>query len=651
MDVVSEQPPRLRRRKPTTKVEDVEPDGVRVPTRRRQTWLQSIEYAPSYAPTKEEFEDPLKFMRRVEPEAERYGICKITVPPEFRRRVDRFPEKLREFVFTVREQKLREHAWDNFGKTEIIYEHPQPFDLKQFQQKAEESAEKLLKGSALLPPSFVESEFWRLRNSPDSRDVYVLYGNDVEGTACDRDDKHNIGSTAWNLQDLGKAPWSLLRHAPMEYPGITTPMLYIGSLFSTFFWHVEDHWMHSVNFSHYGATKTWYGVPSSHADAFEKVVLEKVYRRAVQSKKIEIEDADFIKKCALKQLLAKNTLFLPKLLIDAGIPIFKLDQEPGDLVLTFPRGYHAGFSHGFNIGEAVNFALPEWLRVGQASLGRYCELGIPHILPHQMLLLKEAAALFDRLQKGRRQPDRIEVLAIQQFCAFADEHARLRSQISDERGLEEMSIADPLKSQICFVCYRQICGCFVLHMDTCCARCMQCSVRASHITDPEWKLAVSLFDDALVSKNVTAGSRGSGTNSLLGASILGAPWCTGTRSPPLLEHSQEKADVYYPSHSSWQEEENEGRHRSVCPSYRSACQRWTSGVFQLSVRNESYKKATSVRHGCGGVYRSGDFNRSVSANSCPRWRTMFHPRTGASAFARRTDQAAVARGLHSADLA
>lgn len=40
------------------------------------------------------------------------------------------------------------------------------------------------------------------------------------------------------------------------------------------------------------------------------------------------------------------------------IPVYKANQRPGDYVCTFYKAYHAGFSHGFNIGEAVNFASP-----------------------------------------------------------------------------------------------------------------------------------------------------------------------------------------------------------------------------------------------------------------------------------------------------
>ena len=35
----------------------------------------------------------------------------------------------------------------------------------------------------------------------------------------------------------------------------------------------------------------------------------------------------------------------------------RLQQLPGQFVVTFPKAYHGGFSYGFNCGEAVNFAV------------------------------------------------------------------------------------------------------------------------------------------------------------------------------------------------------------------------------------------------------------------------------------------------------
>ena len=39
--------------------------------------------------------------------------------------------------------------------------------------------------------------------------------------------------------------------------------------------------------------------------------------------------------------------------------------------MTFPRSYHAGFSTGFNIGEAVNFSSLSWLDHGIKSFEIY----------------------------------------------------------------------------------------------------------------------------------------------------------------------------------------------------------------------------------------------------------------------------------------
>jgi hypothetical protein len=39
-------------------------------------------------------------------------------------------------------------------------------------------------------------------------------------------------------------------------------------------------------------------------------------------------------------------------------------QEPGEFVITFPKAYHAGYNHGLNCAEAVNFATPDWFPSG-----------------------------------------------------------------------------------------------------------------------------------------------------------------------------------------------------------------------------------------------------------------------------------------------
>lgn len=46
-------------------------------------------------------------------------------------------------------------------------------------------------------------------------------------------------------------------------------------------------------------------------------------------------------------------------------------QRQHEIVITFPRAYHCGFSHGFNCAEAANLAVWDWLPVGQAAIDAY----------------------------------------------------------------------------------------------------------------------------------------------------------------------------------------------------------------------------------------------------------------------------------------
>ena len=47
-----------------------------------------------------------------------------------------------------------------------------------------------------------------------------------------------------------------------------------------------------------------------------------------------------------------------------------LVQYQGEFVITFPRGYHAGFNIGLNCAESVNFALDSWMDLGRKA--RFC---------------------------------------------------------------------------------------------------------------------------------------------------------------------------------------------------------------------------------------------------------------------------------------
>ncbi len=58
----------------------------------------------------------------------------------------------------------------------------------------------------------------------------------------------------------------------------------------------------------------------------------------------------------------------------AGVRVVHTVQEPGEFIVTFPKAYHGGFSHGWNAAEAVNFAVLDWLPFGLEAVRRYAKV-------------------------------------------------------------------------------------------------------------------------------------------------------------------------------------------------------------------------------------------------------------------------------------
>ena len=62
------------------------------------------------------------------------------------------------------------------------------------------------------------------------------------------EDEQEYAHAPWNLNNLARhaSPHSsLLQHLDDEVAGVVVPWLYIGMLFSSFCWHIEDHMLYS----------------------------------------------------------------------------------------------------------------------------------------------------------------------------------------------------------------------------------------------------------------------------------------------------------------------------------------------------------------------------------------------------------------------
>ncbi|KAJ2769570.1 hypothetical protein IWQ57_003046, partial [Coemansia nantahalensis] len=175
-----------------------------------------------------------------------------------------------------------------------------------------------------------------------------MYGADVLGTLFPPYDEF----PTWNIRNLP----GLLRQIGQRMPGVNDPYLYLGMWKATFAWHVEDMDLYSINYIHFGEPKAWYAIPIAARSRFE-MSMQNVF-------------ANDYKSCS-QFLRHKSFLLSPRFLAAQGIPFNRVVQRPGEIILTFPLGYHAGFNHGFNCAESVNFALDRWLDVAWDS--RHCE--------------------------------------------------------------------------------------------------------------------------------------------------------------------------------------------------------------------------------------------------------------------------------------
>lgn len=288
------------------------------------------------------------------------GIAKIT-----------FPENFFQFIYG-NDITGRGDAWNNTDadfqlETPIqqnlrglagVYEYTHraisPMKLSEFRNRADEYGKAQL-GEELfemttqmhkeietheLPLQNIERRFWK-RLTPTMPSA--IYGADQEGTLFRKDAENRFAIS--NLD-------SCLNLLADSIPGVTTPYLYGGMFATVFCAHTEDMNLLSINYLHAGAPKVWYAVSEIHAQRFQSLA-EHYY-------------AEESNRC--KEFLRhKRNLLSPAVLNRAGIPYVTAIQYPGDAIVTFPGSYHFGFNVGYNVAEATNFAVPEWIPFGEAA--------------------------------------------------------------------------------------------------------------------------------------------------------------------------------------------------------------------------------------------------------------------------------------------
>jgi histone demethylase JARID1 len=323
---------------------------------------------------------------RIRKDAERFGICKIVPPQGWNCPV--LTDSSNPKLFDTKRQRV------NTLQEGQGFDDGDRYSAASYKEMADKFYNEWISNNYASDDSVtsdkLEKDYWDLVET-NHREAVVDYGNDIDtikygsgflnGSSedmmhkymgnVDFNDLEYYRHSTWNLNNVPSAPGSVLKYVKSPITGINVPWLYYGMLFASFCWHNEDNYFYSINYNHYGAAKQWYGTPGSSAEAFEKVSKEFLLGLFIESPDI---------------LHHMTTQISPRLLAANRVPVYKSMQEAGTFIITFPKAFHGGFSYGFNCGEAVNFAIADWISAGAEAETRYRLFARESVFSYQRLL-------------------------------------------------------------------------------------------------------------------------------------------------------------------------------------------------------------------------------------------------------------------------
>lgn len=363
---------------------------------------EELEHVPVIEVSAEEFLNPISLWEKYEHLGTKFGAVKLKPPSDWS---PPFSLDLNDLRFQIREQHLHKLS---HGKS---FSHPlSEWSPQQLLDLNQDFTKRWFARDESPSVTEIEAEYWRLVET-QAEDCTVSYAADLRTNhigsgfptkldrACEagpsaferfpfpnvkrgvRNEKLSYYVThPWNLTQLPTSSGSLLRHYHRDVPGVTSPWLYLGMMFSCFCWHTEDNYFAAVNYQHFGAAKIWYVVPPSRGASMEKLMKEY----------LSANDPDYVVHSLTVQLS-------PSLLLDNRLKVYRVVQQPGEFVLLWPRTYHAGLNTGFNCNEACNVAPPLWLKWGTRAIHQYRYMR-PVCISHDQLLLL-AACHFRELAK------------------------------------------------------------------------------------------------------------------------------------------------------------------------------------------------------------------------------------------------------------
>ncbi|XP_068236737.1 uncharacterized protein [Palaemon carinicauda] len=294
-----------------------------------------------FRPTWEEFKDFKTYIAYIESQgAPKAGLAKIIPPPEWCPRKKGYDLEALDLTIPA---PICQVVTGKQGLYQQINIQKKAMTVREFSKLANSDRYRTPRHTSFED---LERKYWK-----NITYVSPIYGADVSGSITDPD------VDEWNINRLG----SILDYVNEDYgisiEGVNTAYLYFGMWKTTFAWHTEDMDLYSINYLHFGSPKTWYAIPPEHGRRLERLANGFF--------------PNSFKACPA-YLRHKMTLMSPQILKQYSIPFNKITQEAGEIMITFPYGYHAGFNHGFNCAESTNFAMPRWVEYGKRATQCQC---------------------------------------------------------------------------------------------------------------------------------------------------------------------------------------------------------------------------------------------------------------------------------------
>jgi len=288
-----------------------------------------------FRPTIEEFADFSAYIQKMEDcGAHKFGIAKVIPPKEWYASKHYDMEKIGDMVI---DSPIAQLVTGQQGVYQQFNVQQKPLTVRELKEMAESDKYRPPEGDV----EKVERAYWKniTFNPP-------IYGADVAGSIYDPDVQ------SWNINHLNTILDLIESEKNVKILGVNTAYLYFGMWKTSFAWHTEDMDLYSINYLHFGASKSWYAIPPEHG------------------KRLETLAAGFFPGSArtCSQFLRhKMTVISPHMLKKYSIPFYRMTQHAGEFMITFPYGYHSGYNQGYNCAESTNFASLRWIDFGKRA--------------------------------------------------------------------------------------------------------------------------------------------------------------------------------------------------------------------------------------------------------------------------------------------